>query len=226
MISAEEFARSYSSYWRVLLPLEEVFVRLTNLRPDAFASRLPTDVASDRRALVAEVGFVIFARRVQRVEFTQNDLTQVRARLERLRGRASVEKDPSTAEMQEARQIADRIEAYFRGSSADVVVGPRIPGCGLITDCEADVLTASSLYEVKTVDRPFRGSDFRQLLAYCALNYASGRYAVDSVGLLNPRRGISFVITLDQLCYAMAGVAAVDFCADFVSIVSTSGMSP
>src|SRR5260370_36086983 len=60
MISAEELAKGHSSFWEQALPMNDSFVRFVNLKYARFAAPLLSNVATKRRAFVAELGFGVF----------------------------------------------------------------------------------------------------------------------------------------------------------------------
>ena len=60
------------------------------------------------------------------------------------------------------------------------------------------------LWEVKSGDRHFRQTDIRQVLTYCALNYASRTRVIDRFSLVNPRAGVIACGTVDDLARAVA----------------------
>ncbi len=81
--------------------------------------------------------------------------------------------------------LAHNLSTFFRYAKArthftirTIRVSPRFEGCGWLDECEADFLTSNVLVEVKAGDRAFRSIDLRQVLIYCALNFASKKYDI------------------------------------------------
>ncbi|MEU8179646.1 hypothetical protein AB0B86_02585 [Micromonospora sp. NPDC049047] len=90
-----------------------------------------------------------------------------------------------------------------------------VPGCGVVDSAYGDMLDLSHLVEVKTVVRPFRGTDLRQVLIYCAMRYASG-LEVDDISLFNPRRARLFSCSFDDIAFAVSGRAGVELVHDLI----------
>ncbi len=80
------------------------------------------------------------------------------------------------------------------------------------------------LFEVKIAARPFRASDFRQLITYCALMAASGA-SPDVVGLVNPRLGTYFECRTDELAIDVAGLTANELLQQIIFDVSAVELS-
>ena len=89
--------------------------------------------------------------------------------------------------------------------SEDVTFSPKIKGNGLLNTCFADLAVGKTLYEVKTVSRPFQSRDLRQLLVYLALQSATGEPRWEYGGLLNPRLGVFCSFSLDWLVTRLSG---------------------
>jgi len=87
--------------------------------------------------------------------------------------------------------------------SAQLEIGPTIPGLGWIASGMGDFSLGQILVEVKHTDRNFIAGDFRQVLMYWLLKYA---HAIESTSevwtnvlLLNPRRNAGLLIKFDYL---------------------------
>ncbi len=80
---------------------------------------------------------------------------------------------------------------------------PAIPGLGWIATGAADFSLGSILIEVKHTDRNFVSGDFRQVLMYWVLKYASSIESELDVWsdclLLNPRRNSALLVNFDKL---------------------------
>ncbi|MBR2574999.1 MAG: hypothetical protein IKE14_11790 [Loktanella sp.] len=93
-----------------------------------------------------------------------------------------------------------------RDPEVELEISPPIPGLGWIASGTADFSLGSTLIEVKHTDRNFVSGDFRQILMYWLLKYASsieGEVEVwsDCI-LLNPRRNSALLINFDKLLYS------------------------
>ena len=157
-------------------------------------------------SLIAESAFAIVASGSARDVATSNEsVDTIRGHL------AKYGMNPprdSVLDSDELREI-DALVGSMRGMFArlgPVEYWPTVPGCGVVDSAHADVLAVDTLYEVKTVTRAFRGSDVRQLLTYCAMFEASGK-VLNSIGLLNPRRGVVAAASLDFVCQGASGLS-------------------
>lgn len=237
MISAEQFARHSASYWDQALPMLEHLVRVTNLATDRYLPPLPSPADPDRRSVVAEVAFAMFRESVvgidqrtadERFPLSATAIASGIARVATLTG-----KGPSDLgglnddEKGDAASLGERLITFFRERRMlrPLVVGPRFDGCGLIDESEGDVLAAQTLFEIKSVERAFRSSDYRQVIVYCVLNHAKRGETIDAVGLLNPRLGTYVVQSVEELSLAVSGLKAIDLFEEIVRHISAGEIS-
>src|SRR5262249_39484161 len=96
--------------------------------------------------------------------------------------------DPTSPQLVEAIALAERHLLFFQREQGTTLL-PVFPGCGWVMECAGDVLAGSTLFEVKAGQRGFRSIDLRQMLVYCALNFAAKTYDISTVCLVNPRTG-------------------------------------
>jgi hypothetical protein len=86
---------------------------------------------------------------------------------------------------------------------------PTIPGMGWIATGAADFSLGNILIEVKHTDRNFVSGDFRQVLMYWVLKYASSiegeLSAWSDCLLLNPRRNSALLVNFDKLLRSASG---------------------
>jgi hypothetical protein len=109
----------------------------------------------------------------------------------------------------EAGNLVLRLLHFFPGAIA-TTLRPVFSGCGLISTCEGDLIEGSCLYEVKAGDRAFRVVDLRQLLTYSALAHAKGDLTFSEIGLFNPRTGVAWRRSLEEVSYALSGLRLSD----------------
>jgi hypothetical protein len=98
-------------------------------------------------------------------------------------------------------------------------------GCGFVDASEGDAIYGQTLYEIKTVERPFRSHDIRQTIVYAALNLAAGQFAISNIGLFNPRRGLYCDVNLDRVCLEISGRPTQELLALVVQAISSGEMS-
>jgi hypothetical protein len=228
MISERKFARSYSSFWRLVLPLSEAYVRHINLRRSKYVEAFRLSVPSERSALVSEMGYRFFTDlRLTKKAFEEDLLKKISFQaweyIKSLSGSLVDLSPPSEQDEGDALVLADRMSNFFAIYEAGqkVLGRPQFVGCGLVDSCEGDILAGSVLYEIKNVERDFRAVDLRQLIVYCALNYAEKSYEIDAIGLLNARGGTFFRISIDALCRGMAGAPSGEVLSEVVRFLAT-----
>lgn len=212
MIDASRFALRHNAFWMDHAPTSEHLVRRINL---AYLQRwsppLAKPAAGFRAAFVAECAFATFCGRLAGLAGTALDeeaLRDARARLTPLVEDERLLDEPLSQDEDAQRyDMAAQMTRFFHQNGASIATRPTFRGCGYVDASEGDVIAGSTLFEVKAVDRPVRGIDLRQLLTYCALDYASRDHVVECVGVFNPRRGVFFQMEVGTLCREVSGGA-------------------
>jgi hypothetical protein len=138
---------------------------------------------------------------------------------------ASLEEALSSAEESQVEQLKMNLVQFFPTMHKAVTCRPIFKGCGYIGSSEGDVIAGPCLFEVKTVDRPLRSVDIRQLVTYCALNHASRQFELNSVGVFNPRRGVWFALSLDIVCREISGQSTQALLDSIVNSISSGDIS-
>jgi hypothetical protein len=230
VIDASTFANSYIALWQSLTPTCEHFVRWLNLNGlKRFEPPMAPSNTAKRRATIAEYAFSLFVEQKQQGMSDSMEENAWRATELRLRPYAVQGLDLSHSfdeeESREVDQIFKSLSRFFSESKGPLVLRPVYVGCGYIGASEGDVISGRTIYEVKTVERPFRSSDVRQTIAYAALNYASGQFDISNVGLFNPRRGQYCDFDLEQVAAEISGRPAQDLLATIIEAISSGEMS-
>jgi hypothetical protein len=230
MTSEIAFATQHTSLWHALAPTSERFVRQINLNLDRYARQVSFTDEPSRRGFLNEVAF-----QFTKLKYTAVDATIVEASAAARSRLATLERevrgavnDPSGDEIDSIKAIQQSLSNFVqhRNSPASkVTFEPNFPGCGYLNPCVGDILIRDELYEVKAGDRRFRSTDLRQLLTYCALNYAAGSYPIAKAGCVNPRRGTYFVLEIDAIAHEMAGKSSTELFSDIIYHVSSGGVS-
>ena len=230
MISEKAFTLSHSAFWRELLPMAERYVRECNVESARFVPQLDSVLSPAGRGLVNELGFRIYAASVRLREpagglapaVVEDCMTAALRHISTMRQLQRRPPQPLTQSgLAEAVAIAMRLEVFFASPGLGVpTIFPELPGCGWVDRCFADALAGSTLFEIKAGDRGFRSIDVRQLLCYCALNFAAKRYEISHVCLLNPRTGRYIGESLDAMSRHIAGRSATELLAQIVHYVS------
>ena len=213
MISEVAFARDFPSFWRVVTPTMEGFVRRLNAGLyDRDFEPMKTGIRPNRRAFINEVAFEVFCRVV-----TADKTERMRA-AESIpeaahfvsTGRMPVGSDYqellSSEEVEDAKEQVRRLVSWFTlPATKGIRCRLRFPGCGIIDSCQGDVFAGNTLYEIKAGDRTFRSIDIRQLLVYLTLNHVGRSYPIRAVGLVNPRNGVSIEMSATEFCFECSG---------------------
>lgn len=93
---------------------------------------------------------------------------------------------------------------------------PFFPGYGIMANCSGDLISGSTLVEIKAQSerggrKPFRNEDFRQLLVYCALNnLANQKYDIKTIQLFNPRIGRLWQSDLEEFVQLISNNTSVE----------------
>jgi hypothetical protein len=230
MISERRFAHSYTSFWNQVLPRVDSYLRRVNCAYERYDEEIPCRISGhqDRHGIVNELGFRLFAESTtcgpiadDRVKVLAENVRQYVERLSDATDGVAKEM-VNEQEIKESMAIAGSLSHYFKNTPAsELVFSPQFPGCGTLHSVKADILHGTELFEVKAGDRSFRVTDIRQVLVYCCLDFASKRYGVKTVVLLNPRRGTYFRTTVSDLVKECSGTTAVDFLSSVIEFVST-----
>lgn len=234
MISEHQFAGGYGSIWHTVAPLSDGFWQVENRLTSRYAPPLPPRAPARLRGLVNESAFLAFCElqptadsfdRAQILDAIERALPIALSYVNRFlptQKLTGVEFEESCR--REAGHLVLRLLHYFP-RAPETKLRPAFSGCGLLSACEGDLVVDGCLYEVKAGDRGFRVTDLRQLLVYSALAYASSALCFHSIGLLNPRKGVAWSRTLDDLCIAISGVRSNDLLPTLVAHFSQVSIS-
>jgi len=189
---------------------------------------MPKPEEKIRPALVAEYAFAKFCALVN----GSTNMSEKEALEEAISRLRPLVDDPSSlncplnsTENEETAKILNRLNEYFVFRHETILYRPIFDGCGYVDRSEGDVLTCHTLFEIKTVDRPFRSIDIRQLVTYGALNYMSQKYKIKNFGIFNPRRGVYFEMPVDTIIFEISGQSSQDLFNDIIQVVSSGDIS-
>ena len=230
MITEKQFALGFSGFWQGLLPMLERHVRAVNLNVRRIAPPVRSQIKPAAHGIVNELAFRLFAAASASgdpidslsTEAIESAIGSATAHIRGLRqlSRTPI-RGPETDELREAMALAKRHVRFFR-RKGDLKLLPGFPGCGWLSECAGDVLAKETLFEVKSGQRGFRSTDLRQVLVYCALNFAAKDFDISQVCLVNPRVGVYLEEDLEELCGAASGASAVEVLAAIVEYCSES----
>jgi hypothetical protein len=218
LISEHQFANHYSSAWRAITPLSDGFWTFENLQVERIAPPLHGRAPKEVRAILNEASFRAFcelqptANAVGRVEVLAALDSNLQAAIDyvaRFSNSSELAADIDEDSRKEAVSLVFRLLHFFP-TDARTILKPKFNGCGILSSCEGDLIAGSCLYEIKAGDRGFRVLDLRQLLTYSALAYASESLAFTEIGLFNPRTGVAWRRSLEEVCLAISGLRMTD----------------
>lgn len=227
MISEHRFSSAYSSFWKQLFPMGEVFIRRLNMaceRPiDPLDSTLP--VSKGKRAIINELSFRLFKEKAENNKVDRKRLTELSNEviryIERLSNTVGKKEKLELIEMEEALDLAISLSSFFETNKlSSLQFWPSFNGCGCMNKCKGDILYGDTLVEVKAGDRNFRIIDIRQVFVYLALNFSSQQYLIRNIELINPRTGLYFQSSVKTIIKECSGKMPVDIFSDIVEFIS------
>lgn len=229
MISEKVFIKNYTGFWNSLFPLHNAFMKGVILECSQHQSDIELTTTGRRFSFVSEVGFQIFVLCTER-QIPISDITFNSDLYKQVEGKchekfelfhdddSTIRDSLSRNEFDDAIKIIHSLNRKFLGRT--VTVNPQFTGCSIIDTCYGDILIGNTLYEIKSVTRNFNIIDFRQLITYCALNYVSKIHSINSIGLYNPKRNMTYEIDLELFASAIAGAFIHDIYWDILNFIS------
>lgn len=220
MTSETKFSTSFTSVWREVTPLSDGYWAIENMLTRRVAAPISNRAPKRFRGAINELAFISFSKlaKHEKIKIHRDDIfhtlkasiPETVAYINRLSPNDLMHEDAiDDIGLREAMQLTLRLLNFFPyGATTDI--RPKFKGCGIINACEGDVISSDLLIEVKAGDRGFRVSDLRQLLVYSALAYASSENRFTRIGLFNPRTGVAWSKSLDEVCISISGLRAND----------------
>jgi len=234
MISERQFSTTFTSFWAEVTPLGETLIRVMNLALERFDPPIRSEVNVRHNGFINELGFRIAENAfLNRVTLGDNILAkklyhETETYIRRLPRPALPDSDTEqSAAISDAVRLGNRLLSAIlvMKGDRDVLFRPSFRGCGIHDDCEGDLLVGSEIWEVKSGDRQFRQPDIRQLLTYCTLNHASGRYRITDYRFINPRAGVTFCGSLHDIVRTVAGCEPETLYGEIVEFLSRAEVS-
>lgn len=232
MISERRLVSSHSAFWRNAMPMADAFVRQMNRTLTRVVPPCKSSFKGIRNSLISELSFRFYScicnekisisdllNNVDLIGSIASDVCKYISRLER--SEVAVP-EMNAEEINEAVALAINLKnsMTYSNPGKNILTRPHFIGCGIVDDCEGDILVGTTLYELKNVERDFRLTDIRQLLTYCALNLASRQRDIDTVGLVNARSGLTYKMNVNKLSYLVAGVSADELFGDVIRYIT------
>ncbi len=238
MITAERFATTNGTYWNRVLPRLEGFIRLSNRGPIRLARPMKSTSAPGRQTYVTETGFQLWAQMAAARNSNyslRRAMSSAKASLQHVSDQVEMDEPLGMDEARAAVMLARRLMKYIREVRrfTDIAVEPHLAGCGNLSGGKPDliavdrstVLPLVTIAEFKAVDRAFRSTDVRQLVAYTVLYYGQYRRMPDLVSIVNPLRGTALEVGVEDLFLDVVGLPADDVVSELLVEWSSAGIS-
>lgn len=228
MITSKDFAHSHSSFWKDCFPALESYTRVVNSGAyERLLDEMDFPIESSRSFLISEVAFCLAKKGNPNANINEA-YQEARIRLRGLPG--VIDDNIKLTEMESlvATNLATRIVQMINGisgASIDPVFDPIFLGCGSLAKSYGDILVGQNLIEVKSVERGFRATDFRQLMTYVFQDMASGSCRIQDIALLNPRKGIFYKENIEKFVFDTSASSVIDVQNKFLSAVGFGGVS-
>lgn len=236
MISEKQFIYNFNFFWNSLLPTSSLLIKKIN--EDLYVRQneyLQSSITGRRRSYISFISFQLFTKATEELIALDNFPYVSYQMIEGIyidQFSELEEDDPDITsplksfEYSEALILAQRLLAYFsKISEGSITTNPAFKGCGFLNNCFGDTIVDETLYEIKMVNRNFRIQDCKQLLTYCALNYASKQYSISAVALYNPRSGKVATFKINDFCLLMSGKSSTVLFGEIIEFVSGGGVS-
>lgn len=232
MISERKLVSSHSSFWRNAMPMADAFVRNMNVSLQRAFPPRPAIFKGYRNALISELSFRLYShclnetisldKLLKNIDQTKIIVDEVYRYISRLERTVIPIPIMEAAEIDESFELAKNLHNFMRFTNPGrtALTRPKFTGCGIVDDCEGDILVDTTLYELKNVERDFRLADIRQLLTYCALNFASRQREIDTVGLVNAKSGRWYKIKLNDLALSTSGMPANELLGEVIRYIT------
>ncbi len=222
MISESTFSKKFTSFWNEILPNSKNYVRLINggLLEPVYE---PFDTA-DRKNNTALVNVLAFSmlrelcnKNQTLAQLTNNKyfksqgfeilLEKDLAYLSKFSYGTECSLPLSVKEIQQVSQLFRQMYIRYVANNSNVIVDPNFDGCGFINESFGDIISDSTLVEIKSGERRFNLTDLRQLLIYLVLNhYSKQSVKINYVELFNPRMGIAFKEDVESFCLNLSAL--------------------
>jgi hypothetical protein len=108
--------------------------------------------------------------------------------------------------------VLKQVDNLFENYKDDIKLNPFFPGCGIIDNCNGDILQNEKLVEIKAGERSIVPSDLKQLIVYSALNWISEteKYKITELEIYNPRVGYKWTNSLEDFLNSITDISKED----------------
>lgn len=225
MNSARRLIESSSSLWRELAPMLPNYVKHVNMGGyDRFDPPMRRETDKARHFLINEMAFKCFAGGITSTGVAAKAIYNgLQAKWSaRLPANLAIRNALTELEAEELLELISRLVVYKRAIDSDPAEFEKVvPAFGRLENVEIDILTSTSIFEVKAGERPFRSIDFRQLILAAAVLGSDQRKLV----LLNPREGVIWTESLTDFIETVCLRSMSELMPEIYYYLSDSGIS-
>lgn len=239
MISEKAFIQNHPSFWKTLFPLANIFMRGIQLECKQKQNDLDMYTKGRRFSFVSQIGFMVFVHCIKdaRLHFPQNEIKKEAPWYEEIEMLCITqfrlfEDDDDTIraplnndEFEDAKKLSLRLLERFENKKKNILIYPEFAGCGWLDTCYGDIVVENTIYEIKSVNRNYNISDYRQLMVYCALNHLSKQHNIQTIALYNPRKDILCTHKLEDFASAISGATFNDLCWEIINYIGSEDTS-
>ena len=228
MITATKFTFTHSSFWKDSFPALESYIRVINSGAyERIFDECEVFIEAGRSYLISETAFCL-AKNIAAKNSLDEAYNEARIRLNGLPGVIDDKIPLNELEVKAAIELANRLLKMIKiisPKNSPIEFDPSFAGCGALAKSNGDILAETLLIEVKSVDRNFRATDFRQLMTYLFQDLASGKSKIQEIGVVNPRRGIFYKANVEQFIFDTSATSILDVQNKFLSAIGCGGVS-
>lgn len=224
MISEITLSKKFTAFWNEILPNSKNYIRLLNggLIERVHVPFEPA-IIKNNVALVNVLSFELFRTVVNRTStidelsnknyFESNQykfiLNKSLDYLSRFKYGKNCILPLKVEELNDVIQLYNTMRNRYLNSNKEVIVDPVFAGCGFINESNGDLISDTTLVEIKSGERNFSVIDLRQMLIYCTLNHFSqNSYKLEYIEFFNPRMGISFTEEIENFCQNLSALSS------------------
>lgn len=220
MISETNFSNGYSSFWNEYTPWLNGYVEEINADKTLIIEYpLLVDDTPMHRSVNSIISFTRFKELIKGNTTSNEDYFEISKALINLFPRTNIETYSITDDnnIQAIVKMSDRL---FHLYNKDVIVDPQFCGCGVIDNCQGDILKNNTLIEIKAGKRKIIAADIKQMITYYALNNQNHQYDIQYFELYNPRMGLLWKSDIENLISDISSISAYELCDEIGKYVS------
>lgn len=211
MISEVSFSRGFASFWTEYTPWLGEYVSSIN-KGIGVRVQAPIIIADDtsHRAINNVIAFTLFKNVIEnsnnRIDSAFSESVDIMKNFPR----NNLETFTLTDEYKKIiTKLSERLVSQYYTKNPKFY--PQFNGCGIMENCQGDLLYNETLVEIKAGERGLQSSDIKQIITYCALNWLSGKSLnISHIEFYNPRQGILWKSELSDLINSISSLPLED----------------